>query len=146
MAGCPLAVAYAFGICAVPPICLGPAISLQYRFPITLQSSGVPHSKRMKQISYGKQRETKNSAPEIEIMTNAMLQPPMHPRKQAKRFADMSKDDKRQTSCTDQLQEGSHTLSTKEKNCGANEQHGHRRQPEQGNTQCGVHGHRCLKS
>jgi hypothetical protein len=45
----------------------------------------------MKQISYGKQRETKNSTPEIEIMTNALLEPPMHPRKQMKCFADMSK-------------------------------------------------------
>jgi hypothetical protein len=55
----------------------------------------------MTQISYGKQRKTKNSAPEIEIMTNALLEPPMHPRKQMKRFADMSKDDYHQTSCAE---------------------------------------------
>ena len=47
----------------------------------------------MTQISYGKQCETKNSAPEIEIMTDTLLEPPMHPRKQMKGFADMSKDD-----------------------------------------------------
>ncbi len=47
----------------------------------------------MKQISCGKQCETKNGAPEIEIMTNALLEPPMHPGKQMKCFADMSKDD-----------------------------------------------------
>jgi hypothetical protein len=52
----------------------------------------------MKQISYGEQRETKNSTPQIEIMTNAMLVAPMHPRKQLKCFAEMSKDDHHQTS------------------------------------------------
>jgi hypothetical protein len=55
----------------------------------------------MKQISYRKQRETKNSTPEIEVMTNAMLEPPMHPRKQVKRFADMSKDNHDKTSCAE---------------------------------------------
>jgi len=45
------------------------------------------------EISYGKQGETNNSTPEIEIMTNALLEPPMHPRKQIKCFADMSKHD-----------------------------------------------------
>jgi len=52
----------------------------------------------MTQISYGKQGETKNGAPEIQIMTNALLEPPMHPGKQMKCFADMSKDDYHQTS------------------------------------------------
>jgi hypothetical protein len=55
----------------------------------------------MKQISYGKQCETKDGTPEIEIMANALLEPPMHPRKQMKFFADVSKDDYHQTSCTD---------------------------------------------
>jgi len=55
----------------------------------------------MKQISYGKQRETKNSSPEIEVMTNAMLLPPMHGRKKVKSFADVSKDDHHQTSRAD---------------------------------------------
>jgi len=40
----------------------------------------------MTQISYGKQREAENRTPEIEIMTNAILGPPMHPRKQVKGF------------------------------------------------------------
>jgi hypothetical protein len=34
-------------------------------------------------------------------MTNAMLQPPMHPRKQVKCFEDMSKNDHHQTSCAE---------------------------------------------
>ncbi len=51
----------------------------------------------MKQISYGKQRETKNGTPEIEVMTNAMLKSPMHPRKQVKCFGDMGKNDQHQT-------------------------------------------------
>jgi len=57
----------------------------------------------MKQISYGEQRETKNSTPEVEVMTNAMFEPPMHPRKQVKCFADMTKSDNHQTSSTDYL-------------------------------------------
>jgi hypothetical protein len=55
----------------------------------------------MKQIPYGKQCKTKSSAPEIEVMTSAMLEPPMHPRKQMKCFADMSKNDHYQTSCAE---------------------------------------------
>ena len=55
----------------------------------------------MTQISYEKQRETKNSAPEIEIMTNALLESPMHPGKQMKCFADMTKDNYHQTSCAE---------------------------------------------
>jgi len=59
----------------------------------------------MKQISYGKQRETKNSTPEIQVMTKAMLEPPMHPRKQVECFADESKYDHHQTSCSEYLYE-----------------------------------------
>ena len=51
----------------------------------------------MKQISYGKQRETKNGTPGIDVMTNAMLKPPMHPRKQVKCLSDMSKNNQHQT-------------------------------------------------
>jgi hypothetical protein len=52
----------------------------------------------VKQIPHGKQRETKSSTPKIEIMTNAMLESPMHPRKQMKCFGYMSKYDHDQTS------------------------------------------------
>jgi len=45
----------------------------------------------MTQISHGRQREAENSTPEIEIMTNAILGPPMRPRKQVKGFEHMSK-------------------------------------------------------
>ena len=65
--------------------------------------SALSLGKCMKQISYGKQRETKNSTPEIEVMTNAMLEPPMHPRKQLERFGDMSKDHQHETACPKQL-------------------------------------------
>jgi hypothetical protein len=41
---------------------------------------------------------TKNSAPEIEVMTNAMLKPQRIPRKQVKCFGDMNKNDHDQTS------------------------------------------------
>jgi len=57
----------------------------------------------MKQISYGKQSEAKNSAPKIQVMTRAMLEPPIHPRKQMKGFGDVSKDDYYQTSCAEWL-------------------------------------------
>ncbi len=57
----------------------------------------------MKQISYGKQRYTKDSTPEIEVMTNTVLEPPMHPRKQVKCFGDMSKNDHYETSCAEDL-------------------------------------------
>jgi len=57
----------------------------------------------MKQISYGKQREPQNGTPEIEVVTNTMLESPMHPRKQVKCFADMTESDNHQTSRTDYL-------------------------------------------
>jgi hypothetical protein len=55
----------------------------------------------MMQISYGKQSDAKNNAPKIQVMTRAMLEPPMHPRKQMKCFGDVSKDDYFQTSCAE---------------------------------------------
>jgi hypothetical protein len=57
----------------------------------------------MKQISYGKQRETKDSTVEIEIMANAMFATPMHPGKQVQRFADVSENDYHQARRADQL-------------------------------------------
>jgi hypothetical protein len=54
---------------------------------------------RMKQISCGKKRPTENSTPEIEIMAHAMLEPPTHPRKQVKRFRDVSKNHHNQATC-----------------------------------------------
>jgi hypothetical protein len=55
----------------------------------------------MKQISYGKQRETKDSTAEIKVVVNAILKPPKHPRKQLKCLEHMTKYDNDQTSCTD---------------------------------------------
>jgi len=46
--------------------------------------SAIRTAKHMKQISYGKQRETKNSTPEIEVMTNAAWATPIHRREQVK--------------------------------------------------------------
>src|SRR5216684_2410219 len=53
---------------------------------------------RVKQITHEEQRETKNSTGEIEIVTNAMLAPPVHPRKQLKCFGHMSEYDHHQAS------------------------------------------------
>jgi hypothetical protein len=55
----------------------------------------------MEQVSYWKRRETKDSTPKIEVMTNAMLEAPMHPGKQVKCLGQMTEHDNHQTSCTD---------------------------------------------
>jgi hypothetical protein len=47
-------------------------------------------------------------------MTNTMLGAPMHPRKQMKCLEDMSKDDRYQTPCAEQLQERARDLSSRE--------------------------------
>src|SRR6266496_6806969 len=65
----------------------------------------------VKQIPYGKQCETKNTTPEIEVMANAVFESPMQPGKQAKCFADMSKDDNHQRSRADYLQERPYVFS-----------------------------------
>jgi hypothetical protein len=57
----------------------------------------------VKPISYGKQRETKNGARNVEVVTNAMLVAPMHPRQKVERFANMSQDDHDQTPRTEEL-------------------------------------------
>ncbi len=53
----------------------------------------------MKQISYGKQRETKNSTPEIEVMINAAWADPNSSKEQVKCFGEMSEHDYHETSC-----------------------------------------------
>jgi hypothetical protein len=63
----------------------------------------VSLGQRMKQTSNGKQGEAKNSTPEVEVVTDAMLRAPVHPWKQMECFADMRKNDHHQTSCADWL-------------------------------------------
>jgi hypothetical protein len=58
----------------------------------------------MEKISDGKQRETKNSTPEIDVVANALWEPPSHPRKQVECLGDMHKDDHHQTSRADKLE------------------------------------------
>jgi hypothetical protein len=64
-------------------------------------SLGAFRCKSIEQISYRKQKEAKNSAPEIQEMTCAMPQPPMHPRKEVKCFANMSNDNRNKTCRTE---------------------------------------------
>jgi hypothetical protein len=45
----------------------------------------------MKQISKRKQREPKNSTPQVEVVSDAMFRAPMHPREQVKGFADVAR-------------------------------------------------------
>jgi hypothetical protein len=47
----------------------------------------------VEQISDGKQRETEDSTPKIEVMTSAMLKPPAHSGEQVEGFADVSEND-----------------------------------------------------
>jgi hypothetical protein len=54
--------------------------------------SGATPCQRMQQISCWKQRDTKNGAPKIDVMANAVLAAPVHRRKQVKCFKDMSQD------------------------------------------------------
>jgi hypothetical protein len=71
----------------------------------------------MKQISRRKERETQNTTPEIQVVTRAMLEPPAHPWKQVKRFANVTKSDNQQTFRADQLEERPDRLfSTKQDN------------------------------
>ncbi len=57
----------------------------------------------MKQVPNKKHRETKNSTPEVEVVTDAMIRSPLHPRKQMECFEDMRKDDHDQTSSAEWL-------------------------------------------
>ena len=58
---------------------------------------------RVTQISNRKQGETQNRTPEIEVVTGAMREPPVHPRKQLKGFRHMGRDDHQQAAGADDL-------------------------------------------
>ena len=53
---------------------------------------------RMAQIPGGKHGQTKNSTPEIDVMTDTVRRAPMHPRQQVEGLGEMSKHDHHQTS------------------------------------------------
>jgi hypothetical protein len=57
-----------------------------------------------KPISDEKQRAAEDGARQIEIVTDAVLVAPTHPRKPMKGFTDVSQNDHHQTSGTEQLQ------------------------------------------
>jgi hypothetical protein len=86
---------------------------------------------RMHQISYGKQRETKNGTPEIEVVTNAMLKPPTHPRKQVQGFGDMGKNDQHQTPRAEELEERAHRFSSPEQDHRTSKHHARWHQRDQ---------------
>jgi hypothetical protein len=91
---------------------------------------GVRLWKRMKQISYGKQRETKRRTQEVEIVTNAMLRAPMHPRNQMKCFEEMRTHDHDQTSCAAAAVGTSQSPFSKEQHYRSNKQDACRHQPD----------------
>jgi hypothetical protein len=92
---------------------------------------GVSLCERMKQVSYGKQSKTEKSTPEIEVMANTVSKPPMHPGKQMKCFGDMRKNDHHKTSCAQELQERTHSLSPKEQGYRTKKQHARWNQRDQ---------------
>lgn len=57
----------------------------------------------MKQVTNWKQRESQNGAAEIEVMTKAVLPPPMHRGRPLQCFGDMRENDQHHTACTNQL-------------------------------------------
>src|SRR5712692_9277355 len=73
-------------------------------------------------------------------MTDAMFEPPMHPRKQLKRFGDMRKNDHHQTSRTEQLQERAHSLSPKEQDYRTRKQRARWHQCDYRLNECDIHG------
>lgn len=60
---------------------------------------------RAEQIPPGKQCKTKNSTREIEVMTRAVRETPLHPGEKMKCFRNVRKHDHYQTSGAEQLQE-----------------------------------------
>jgi hypothetical protein len=54
---------------------------------------GMTLCKPAERISCGKQYETKNSTPEIKVVSDAIRLTPLHPGKQVKCFKYMSKND-----------------------------------------------------
>src|SRR5437667_9604036 len=58
----------------------------------------VALGQHMKQVPNRKQRETKNSTSEVEVVTDAMIRYPLQPMKEMECFDDLRKDDHDQTS------------------------------------------------
>jgi hypothetical protein len=63
-----------------------------HRFRSISSVGGTPF---LKELPQGKQREAEDSAPEVQVMTDALLFSPMHPREQMKCLTDMCQDDHR---------------------------------------------------
>jgi hypothetical protein len=62
---------------------------------------GVWSCKCVKQVSDMKQCEPQSGTPEIDVVANALLKPPIHPRKQVKSFGNMTEYDHHQAFCTE---------------------------------------------
>ena len=54
----------------------------------------------LKKISKAKERDAQRGTPEIKVMTDAVPAPPLHERKQVKRFGDVSEDDNYEETCS----------------------------------------------
>ncbi len=80
-------------------------------------------SERVEQISYGKQREAENGTPQIQVMTDTVLEAPMHPRKQEKCFGDMSKNDHQQAARAEQLEKSGRGFFSNKQDSRTAEQH-----------------------
>ena len=85
----------------------------------------------MKQVSQREKREAENRAPQVEVVADAIPRAPVHRRKQAERFEDVSENDNDQASRAKQLQNGSYGLSSKNQDGGAEKQQARRHQRDQ---------------
>ncbi len=68
-----------------------------------------------------------------------MLKSPMHPWEQAKGFEEMCQDDKHQTSCAEELQEGKHGSSSPKHDDGTREKHTDRKRSEEYPSKRNIH-------
>jgi len=69
--------------------------------------------KCINQIPDGKQREPENCTSQVEIVTRAPFEPPVHPRKQLKRFRDVRKGDDHKARRAEELEKSRDGLSSR---------------------------------
>jgi|SRR5262249_8432075 len=83
-------------------------------------------AKRINQIPDGKQREPENCATQVEIVSRAPFEPPVHPRKQLKRFRDVREGNDHKARCAEELEKSGDGLSSSKDEERPTERHGGR--------------------
>jgi len=82
--------------------------------------------KCINQIPDGKEREPENCTSQVEIVTRAPFEPPVHPRKQLKRFRDVRKGDDHKARRAEELEKSRDGLSSSNDEERPTEHHGGR--------------------